>query len=171
MDGATVAIAIAAVSATAAAVSAIASRQSVDRAHRPFVWPAISHASEAGTRILRIRLHNDGAGSAFDVRWSFGTIIESGPLEYGENRDQMAREASLAIRAIRPGESVPPKSDGWLEKAAQLPPDDIGWIVVRWTDSGGTRWEASDQGPATMRKRPRRLRHWRWQLWRRRADW
>lgn len=169
MDSSTIAIGLAAVSAAAAAVSAVATKQSVERSHRPFVWPAISHGSDGGTRVLRVRLHNDGAGVAYDVRWSFGTIIESSPGTYDENREDAKTEASLAIRAIRPGESVPPR--GWLEKEVRLPPDDVGWILVRWSDAGGVRWEASDQGPAALRTPPRRLRKSCWEVWRPASDW
>lgn len=164
---AAIAIAFASVSAVAAAVSAVATRQSVDRAHRPFVWPAISHGTDGEARILRVRLHNDGAGTAYEVRWSFGSLAETQGGEFVEARE----EASMAIRAIRAGESVPPEDCGWLDKEVQLPPDDIGWILVRWSDAGGLRWEVSDQGPATSRGRPRRLRRRKWQLWRAAADW
>jgi hypothetical protein len=167
----TIAIALAAGSAVAAAVSAVASRKSVERAHRPFVWPAIFHGSDGDTPVLRIRLHNDGAGVAYDVRWSFGTIVETSPGSYDEDRDEARQEASLAIRAIRPGESVPPEDHGWLEKEVALPPDDVGWILVRWSDSAGARWEVSDQGPAVLRGPPARLRRWRWQVWRDMRDW
>jgi hypothetical protein len=168
---AAVVVAFAAVSAVAAAVSAVATRQSVDRAHRPFVWPAISHGSDGESRILRVRLHNDGAGTAYEVRWSIGTLAETQDEEFVEDSKGAAEQASMAIRAIRVGESVPPEGSGWLDKEVQLPPDDIGWILVRWHDAAGIRWEVSDQGPATSRGRPRRLRRWRWQLWRDPADW
>lgn len=143
---AAVAIAFAAVSAIAAAVSAASMRQSVDRAHRPFVWPAISHGRDGEARVLRVRLHNDGSGTAYEVRWSFGTLAETQEGEFVEDRQGAAERASLAIRAIRAGESVPPEGSGWLEKEIQLPPDDVGWILVRWSDAGGIRWEVSDQG-------------------------
>jgi hypothetical protein len=168
---AVIAIGIAALSAVAAAVSAIATRQSVDRAHRPFVWPAISHGRDGDATVVRVRLHNDGAGTAYEVRWAFGTLAETQEGEFVEDSQGAAEQASMAIRAVRAGESVPPEDSGWLEKAIQLPPDDIGWILVRWSDAAGTRWEVSDQGPATSRGRPRRLRRWRWQLWRAPADW
>lgn len=168
---AVVAVAFAAVSAIAAAVSAVATRQSVDRAHRPFVWPAISHGTDGDTSVLRVRLHNDGAGTAYEVRWSFGALMETQEGEFVEDSKGAAEQASLAVRAIRAGESVPPEDSGWLEKEVVLPPDDIGWILVRWSDAAGVRWEASDQGPATLRGRPRRLRRWGWQFWRAAADW
>jgi len=168
---AVVAVAFAAVSAIAAAVSAVATRQSVDRAHRPFVWPAISHDADGETSILRVRLHNDGAGTAYEVRWSFGALMESQEGEFVEDSKGAAEQASMAVRAIRAGESDPPGGSGWLDKKVRLPPDDIGWIVVRWSDAAGIRWEVSDQGPATSRGRPRRLRRWRWQFWRAPADW
>lgn len=168
---AVIAVAFAAVSSVAAAVSAVATRQSVDRAHRPFVWPAISHGTDGDTSILRVRLHNDGAGTAYEVRWSFGTLVETQEGQFVEDTEGAAGRASMAIRAIRAGESVPPQNSGWLDKEIRLPPDDIGWILVRWSDAAGVRWEVSDQGPATSRGRPRRLRRRKWQLWRTAADW
>lgn len=65
----TVAVAIAAVSAIASAASAYTNRQAVDRAHQAFVWPAMSRSRDPdGRDVLLVRLHNDGAGTAYDVR-------------------------------------------------------------------------------------------------------
>lgn len=135
------------------------------------MWPAISHGTDGEARILRVRLHNDGAGTAYEVRWSFGSLAETQEGGFVEDSKGAAGQASMAIRAIRAGESVPPEESGWLDKEVQLPPDDIGWILVRWSDAAGVRWEVSDQGPATSRGRPRRLRTWKWQFWRAPADW
>lgn len=172
MDAAVViALALAAVSAIAAAVSAVSTRQSVERAHRPYVWPAISHDRDGDRRVLRVRLHNDGAGTAYEVRWSFQTLVESKEGEWTPDEQGAAKEASLAIRALRSGESLPPGDGKWLEKAVPLPPDEIGWFLVRWDDAAGVRWEVSDQGPAARQGRPHRLRRWWWQRWRWPADW
>lgn len=78
---------------------------------------------------------------------------------------------SPVIRAMRAGEVVPPQSTEWLEQAVPLPSDDVWWVLVRWTDAGRVRWELSEQGPTLLRSEPRRLRTWRWQLWRPRRGW
>lgn len=163
-------VAIAAAAASASAVSAYVNRQAVDRGSRSFVWPAVSHRLDPdGRHVLLVRLHNDGAGAAYDVRWSVGlAVVDGDPV----NVDRYARDnASQVIRAMRPGEVLPPPDDGWLEQATVLPEDDAWWLLVRWTDVGRVRWELSEQGPTLLRLEPRRLRSWTWQVWRPKRDW
>jgi hypothetical protein len=143
----------------------------VDRAHRPFVWPAISHGRDGEQRILKVRLHNDGSGTAFDVRYSMGSVTVDQHDRVVEDAQLTKDAMSLVIRALKPGESNPEVDGQWLERALPLPHDDVGWVLVRWTDAGGVRWEYSDQGPATEAGRPRRLRTWSWQVWRPERDW
>jgi hypothetical protein len=167
----TVAVLIAAVSAVASAISAYTNRQAMARAQRPFVWPAISHGSDPdGTRVLRIRLHNDGTGPAYDVRWSVGSLTESESGEVVDDAHFTKAHVSPVIRALRASEVLPP-DESWLEKAVALPEDDVWWVLVRWTDSAGARWELTEQGPSLLRFEPRRLRTWRWQAWRSPRDW
>jgi hypothetical protein len=119
--------------------------------------------------VLLVRLHNDGAGTAYDVRWSVGLPAVGGdPVDV----DRHARDhASQVIRAMRAGEVLPPPGEGWLEQAIVIPEDDVWWLLVRWTDVGRVRWELSEQGPTLLRLEPRRLRSWIWQVWRPKRDW
>lgn len=166
-----IAISIAAASAAASAVSAYTSRQAVERAHRPFVWPAIAHDNDDGQRVLKVRLHNDGPGTAFHVRYSMGSVTADQHDAVAEDTQLTKDAMSLVIRALKSGESSPIKDGHWLERALPMPPDDVGWVLVRWTDAAGARWEYSDQGPAAEGRRPRRLRTWTWQVWRPKRDW
>jgi hypothetical protein len=58
-----------------------------------------------------------------------------------------------------------------LRRAVAMPPDDVWWLLVRWTDAAGLRWELSEQGPTLLRAEPRKLRTWGWQMWRPKRDW
>jgi hypothetical protein len=128
VDAELIAIAIAAVSATASALSARASRLSVDRAHRAFVWPEIRSPRDHGqSEPLRVRLRNDGPGVAYDVRWSVGALVpkpgkdwESGP--YGDDTEWTRKNVSLVQRALQPG-TTHPSDDDWLERNVILPED------------------------------------------------
>jgi hypothetical protein len=164
----TIAVGIAAVSATASAASAYASRQSVDRAHRAFVWPSIAHElDEAGRHILSVTLHNDGAGSAYDVRWAVGSVTANEKGKIIDDASLTADTISAVTRALRPGETLPA-----LKQAITLPEDDIWWVLVRWTDASRVRWQVGEQAPSRiLREEPRRLRTWRWQAWRPKRDW
>lgn len=172
MEAETIGVGIAALAAASSAFSAYTSRQAVDRAHRPFVWPAISTGRDpGGPSVVRVRLHNDGQGTAYDVRWSVGTMMEAHDGSLEEDAAFTDEHVSSVIRAIRPGEVVPPQDSEWLEQAAALPGDDVWWVLVRWTDAARVRWELSEQGPTLLRSEPRRLRTWPWQLWRPSRDW
>jgi hypothetical protein len=168
MAAETIGVAIAAVSATASAASAYASRQSVDRAHRAFVWPAIAHELDAaGHHILSVTLHNDGAGSAYDVRWAVGSVTANEKGKIIDDESLTADTISVVTRALRPGETLPA-----LKQAIALPEDDIWWVLVRWTDASRVRWQVGEQVPSRfLRADPRRLRTWRWQAWRPKRDW
>jgi len=172
VEAQTVGIGLAAVSAAVSAFSAYTSRQAVDRSHRPFVWPAISNSRDPdGQHVLRIRLHNDGSGTAYDVRWSVGSVTEGRKGDIVDDVRLTSDNVSQVIRALRPGEVLPPAEAGWLEQAVALPEDDVWWVLVRWTDPARVRWELSEQGPTLLRSEPRRLRTWQWQLWRPKRDW
>jgi len=172
LDVQVVAVVVAAISAIASA--AFASRQSVDRAHRAFVWGEIEPHREA-TDPLRVRLRNDGPGVAYDVRWSVGSIRPKPGTDWEDDKyesdDEMARRhRSHVKRALRAGDTHP-SADGWLERKGRLPDDDIWWVLVRWTDTAGVRWELTEQGPSMQSFGARRLRtHW-WQRWRDESDW
>jgi hypothetical protein len=112
VDTQTLGIGIAAISAAVSAFSAYTSRQSVDRSHRPFVWPEISRKSADGREVLRVRLHNDGSGAAYDVRWSVGSVMEGRRGKIVEDARLTADNVSRVIRAFGPGE-IRPQMDGW----------------------------------------------------------
>jgi hypothetical protein len=160
--------------AGAAWLAASASRQAVARTHRPFVWPewGAEWSREDGRYEWRVRLHNDGPGVALDVRWS---VWVEHPPEDGDGRhsaeaeEQVRRLASEPIRGMRPGQTVPP--DGWLTGTSEV--GAIEWVVVRFTDSAGVRWEYNepwDVGTlANPLRRLRKVRPYRslsWRLWR-----
>lgn len=170
MKAETVGITFAALSSGAAATSAYISRQAVDRAHRAFVWPTISFETDsAGRQVLRVQLHNDGPGTAYDVRWSVGTVTVTEQGDAAADHGLTLASASPVVRALRPAEACPPHD--WFRVAFTPPPDDVWSVLVRWTDAARVRWEVVEQGPATMRAEPRRVRTWRWQAWRPRRDW
>lgn len=73
---------------------------------------------------------------------------------------------------MRPGEAVPPIDDD--VEPYTLPVQSIDppwWVVVRYTDAAGTRWEFREPSPDVLAGPPRRLRRSPLQLWRPRADW
>jgi len=171
VDAEVIGIGIAALSAGASAVAAYTSRLAVDRANQAFVWATISHASDGGQRLVRVRLHNEGPGVARDVRWSATTVSEVSPDKWDVDDEINVRNKSPLIRAMQPGESVPPEEHGWLDLAWVPPEDDVWWLLVRWSDAARVRWERSEE-PAALRSRTRKLRTWGWQVWRpRKDDW
>jgi len=145
----------------------------VERAHRAFVWPEI-RLPKAQTP-LGIRLRNDGTGVAYNVRWSLGTLAPKPGHDWESGKvvadyEWARQNHSLVKRAMKPGDSHP-SAEGWTDKKIALPEDDIWWVLVRWTDVAGTRWEVTDQGPAMLAHHPYPLRAHFWQLWRRASDW
>lgn len=171
MDFETIGIAIAAFSAAASAVSAYASRLAVDRANEAFVWATISYGSDGGQPLVRVRLHNEGPGVARDVRWSATALREIRPGKWEVDDDLAATNKSSLIRAMQPGESVPPEEHGWLDLPWRRPEDDVWWLVVRWSDAARVRWERSEE-PSEVRSHTRKLRTWGWHVWRpKRSDW
>jgi hypothetical protein len=154
MNAETIGVGIAAISAAASAVSAHASRTAVDRSHRAFVWPVISHTTDPeGRRVLRLRLHNDGPGAGYDVRWAVGSVTAGEHDNVVDDLRLTADTVSDVIRALRPEEVLPPSD--WFEKAIALPDDDIWWVLVRWTDASGARRDLSEQGPRVLADLPR----------------
>jgi hypothetical protein len=166
--------------AVAAWLAATTSREAVARSHRPFVWPEWTvepaEESEEKRQAWLVRLHNDGPGVALDVRWSV-----EGAAQYPEQYETTAADlASEPIRGMRPGMSVPPIEDPpghLLARWRRVLPfvGDIEWVVVRFTDSAGVRWEyAEPWEPGTLADPARRLRRvriyksrtWQWWLWR-----
>jgi hypothetical protein len=165
VDAETIGVAIAAIAAIASAVSASTSRLAVDRANQAFVWATISRASDGGQSLVRVRLHNEGPGVARDVRWSATTLTEVSADEWDVDDELILKNKSPLIRAMQPGESLPPEESGWLNLAFSPPEDDIWWVLVRWSDAARVRWERTEE-PSELRSRTRKLRTWFWQFWR-----
>src|SRR5947209_5352081 len=104
MTGEVIGIGVAAVAAVASWISAYTNRQTADRALRAFVWPVISsRLDEAGRNILLVRLKNDGAGTAFNVRWSVGSVTANERGKIVSDQRLTAEHVSLVVRAMRPG--------------------------------------------------------------------
>jgi len=156
-------------SATAAWLSALASRRSVERAHRPFVWPELDIRPELGERRsyldVRVRLHSDGPGTAFDVSCTIDPELlptaERHPRWFSR-RVLLSGHSTPPVRAMRPGTVVPATpaddEDGTFRLRFELP-DGAWWAVVRWTDASGARWEFYEpHSPEALATPPRRLR-------------
>jgi hypothetical protein len=93
-----------------------------------------------------VRLHNDGPGIALDVRWSLEFFDERDTAEDERHSKELTRRlASEPIRGLRPGESWP-SAEGYRPQVS-IPQERAGhtwFIAVRFTDSGGTRWEYAE---------------------------
>lgn len=151
--------------------SALASSEAVARTHRPFVWPdwRYEHVAEGKGPEWSVRLHNDGPGVALDVRWS--VYVLQPPEEFGGRADfdptqEMRRNASEPIRGMRPGTNT-----GWMSGTSESGFEE--WVVVRFTDSAGSRWEYHEPWdvddlaePVRRLQKVRRRRGLRVRLWR-----
>jgi hypothetical protein len=169
----------AAFSATAAWVSAWNSRKAVARAHAPFVWPSFGIRSrDQGSwtqHSVRVRLHNDGPGVAYGVRFSLDYLSGSPDQPH----DASDRYVIPPIPAMRSGEVMPPGGESEIvhgDEFVVAGPAKLNqpWsVVVRFADGAGQEWEvrapsdpeARVQGPRQLRKRwwvpvPRPLADW-----------
>lgn len=147
-------------------------------AHRPFVWPEIEihqHAQPHGAKfVIRVRLQNDGPGVAFDVSASVAPQRTPHLIRGPGRRKVFDGYSTPPIRAIRSGETNPSREREaaplWNLQVDTIEPP--WWVVVRYTDAGGARWEFSEPGgETTLSRPPRRLRRRRLELWRRRRLW
>jgi hypothetical protein len=171
-----VSVIVAAISAIAAAVSAWNSRKATERGHLPFVWPSISLRPvgdpESRQHVVGVQLFNDGAGGAFDVRFTIAT------------KESLADPCALyvvpPIRAMRPGEAVPPSGDveeqlkeGDTYRIGLSEPLDSAWgVVTRFADDLGRQWQLTALAdPHSPLEGPVRLRTHRLELWRPPHDW
>jgi hypothetical protein len=171
----------------AAAFAARMSRAAVERDHLAFVWAEVTDERPdpvVSRRRIRVRLHSDGPGVALDVRWSLGGPWH-GRKAYWRAQEEVAGRATPAIRALRPGSSHPDSRAiadakdeaaiealyGSTEQYIQDDGDDPWWVLVRWSDSAGRRWEFSESSegrvlarpPTKVRSRPLTWRPW-WAL-------
>jgi hypothetical protein len=143
------------VSAVAGAVSARTNLSSVRRANLPFVYgePAFGRAPGAyktreeadNARItgVFVVLHNDGPGTAVEVR-----------LRLRSTSGDWSSEATDAVRAIRPGETV---ERFGFQPPWEVDPDVRSWgVATRFQDTAGREWETFNQrypaGPLTRRR-------------------
>jgi hypothetical protein len=155
-------------SAAAAWLGALANRRSVERAHRPFVWPDLEIRHSVGTREswldVRVRLHSDGPGTAFDVSCTIDPDLL--PTAYRHprrfSRPVASGRSTPPVRAMRPGTVVPAAPDDDEDGAFRLRFQSRGrtwWTVVRWTDAAGVRWESCEpSSPDALALPPRRVR-------------
>lgn len=62
------------------------------------------------------------------------------------------------------GESLPPSDGEWMGPiAATIGPSDPWWIVVRYSDCAGQRWQFVEPGnQRELAQRPRRIRNADW---------
>ena len=142
----------------AAAAAAFMSRSAVERANLAFVWaePSFDRPDpDSGMSRLRIQLHSDGPGIALDVRWSLGGPEDPGWRAHRRAQRETASRATPAIRALRPGDRHPSLAvrDAENEDAVEIAyggtertvdREEPWWILVRWSDSAGRRWEFSE---------------------------
>lgn len=173
MTTAIVATGLAAASAVAAAVSARSSHRAVTQAHTPFVWPSTAvRGPTLGQHNVAVRLHNDGPGVAFNVRFA----VASGHRDYGEY-------AIAPIPAVRPGEQIPPVRDPDPQVQPRIRDDTYEhplpggldqswWVLVRYADGLGRNWEIkAPLDPEGSIRPPRRLRSGPFDVWRSRVRW
>jgi hypothetical protein len=154
--GSDVAVGLAAISAIAAAVSARSAARGVALNHRPYVY---GEPQSATGGIASVRLHNDGPGTAVEVRWRL-RAPEGEPTEW-----------SSSIRAMQPGEVLPPYGSDPM--SAEVP-DGIDGHQFRWfveaeySDIRGARWRLhNDRASLSATATPRRIRKGiidRWRL-------
>lgn len=159
--------------AIAAAASARASRAAVERANLAFVWPVYSVEGpdqNLSTHRLRVRLHSAGPGIAFDVRWSV-LFPDVGRRAWRQAEKDAARGASDAVRSLRPGESAPKGTPPYEVVVNEHPFDQAWFLVVRWSDSAGRRWEFIENDRRDVAHKPVKLRRQRSGRWLMRGDW
>jgi hypothetical protein len=165
---------VSAVAGAAAAISARSSargsRDAVRRSNLPFVWPSyeVEYGEEEpntgmAVNTVRVTLHNDGPGIAIDVRWSMWSPLDENdpprwlPTQWrwapwrfrrqfarwgrDASADDAARAgASKSIRAMQPGDELA------STHTAQFLEGDPAWVIVRYSDSAGERWEYVEPG-------------------------
>jgi hypothetical protein len=165
----TVVLAVAALlSAIASVVAAAIAYTSNQRAIQPSIWFAARGHDEGEARVIQVRVHNGGPGLARDV-----VAARSEPTGNPEKPNEwLEHDHTGAIRTLQGGESMPPTDGDWLSVGTDPTRDGVLAVVVRYTDLRGVRHEVSTPlDPCELSKRPTKLRRYRWQWWREKADW
>ena len=161
----TLAVVATSASAIAAWTTALLARQTVRRAHLPYVWPDVRlHYRDKSTEVS-VRLHNDGPGLAQDV---VAALLEPSDDEH----PWAIHDKTPTIRALRSGEANPRDDNEALTLGTHVAGDDIFSVTVRWTDTAGVRWElVAPQDPKGLTGHTSPLRRYWWQRWRAPLDW
>ena len=146
------------VAGIAAAFAAFMSFAATERTNFAFVWAELFFDSpdpDSQRSRLRVQLHSDGPGIALDVRWSIGEPHESDRRAYRQAEEATADSATSVVRALRPGKSHPAlapddaESDAlakahYERTARTVDREEPWWVLVRWSDSAGRRWEFAE---------------------------
>lgn len=158
--GPDIGIGLAAVGAGAAAVSASFSARAVALSHRPYVY---GERAPLTMVVGQVRLHNDGPGTAVEVRFRVGAPgVE--PTDWSE-----------PVRAMQPGEVLPPEGGG-VEFTMEIPAgvngghSDSWYVETEFNDIRGARWQLrNERGNANAAASLRRMRTGWLDLWRPRS--
>lgn len=157
--------ALAAASSAAAWRSSFIAREAATRSNLAFVWPAVRIAYDGPDPVVWVRLHNDGPGLAQDV-------VAARLEPSGRGDEWTVFDRTPVIRAMRAAETLPPAEREEMPLGVHRAGDDVWSVAVRWTDTGGQRWElVAPQDPHALTTSPRRLARRAWQKWRPAADW
>jgi len=155
--GVDVGIGIAAVGSVAAAVSARASARGVSLASRPYVY---GEPRSATGHLAMVRLHNSGPGTAVEVRFRIGSP------------DTESTEWSQVVRAMQPGEVLPPHDSEGISMSIPVVAAVQGqrlewWVEVEYGDIRGARWRLrNDRTDATRPAAAQRVRSGKFDRWR-----
>lgn len=171
--GADIGIAIAAISASASAASAFISKRSSDRSLHAVMRASLTSLESAAGPEIQLQLHNDGLGTAYAVACAIRTVsVDDQDREHYHDAFPRGSKRPL-VRRIDPRHEYP--ADQLYGTKLNWPEDDIFWVVIRWTDATGLRWELVEHGITQLDQPIQRLRApgWKdhWRFWRDAADW
>lgn len=155
-------------SAFASITAAVIAYVSNQRAIQPSVWSAARAHDEDGVRVIQVRIHNGGPGLAREVV-AARSEPTGNPQDWNEWKDH---DHTGVIRTLRSGESMPPRDGDWLSVGSDASREGVLAVIVRYTDLRGVRHEISTPlDPHQLSRPARKLRRYRWQAWREKADW
>jgi hypothetical protein len=161
-------VVVAAGGALAAAVSARSSARGVALSHRPYLYgegsvSAYEERSGSSATVVSVRLHNDGPGTAVEVRWR---VVAAG--------DRPPDWAPDPIRAMQPGEVLPPEGRAPMSMRLPIGVDGqaSGWYIeTEFSDIRDARWRlTNDRGTPAAPARPKRVKTGRLDVWRLPSD-